>query len=1105
MALSPRAVHLVRDRGVDRGTWLALACMPRRTSPGDRETAQPPAADPATRGRDPVSPTPRHVELAPRAKKQWAFLFYLCGDHDSLEKDIEENLIQLAKTGASPDVHVVIQRDRPYQHGGAQRFVLDEASVEGVPPAVANIGAVNTGSDGPLLDFLTWAVSVCPSERVALVVGGMGLFAPGSVSILESRPRLFSICDDQSSADALDILQLRKVLDDFAAYRRVANEGSAPDDRWRAVDVLAFDMCHIQFLEVAYEIEHVVHVLVASQTFVPPQGWAYDELLGAIERACADPNGDRSAIGLARVLVDEGAKAWAAARRAQTEPYPDLPSEPALSALDLSQLGAVARAFDAMMMSMLGSLGDPLVWWARDRVLQYIAPRRPRLRIAASRADLVYDLGSLMTMVGDAMRDTSARPVTYWLSDRLLQACRTDRPWLYDPVRAHLESSVASVAPDAGIDLASLDACFEQPTDCAKRPSLLHMLDAGDPPDLDDPQHAEQVAARLAYKDAVERVLRDAVTRTRLRLRPWIQQDLMQLGSQEALASQLGKLANEVVHVLGMSGGFVVARGGVRLSGVSIYRPEHLEEVAELNYLDLAFHDRIHWAAYLAASNLIAAHPRALWRLVSSVMQSAASTARAEIMRRLVGPDAVSVGLSAQLRTLQAPTTLRLSLEPTRVNVAEPGSTAVARTNDAYRLRLDAGIGGATIAEQEARVYGPSLMAALKQLDDLLAADAVGPEEFAALRGLGSSLGEDIMQNLVERLDDERKRARERLRQPDPSIHLQLQIPPELMRYPWELMCDRKGWLGERFALGRQVFTDSRAARWTPGRPPGPLRILVIGDPVLPKGAPAAQLDGARDEAQAVVKLIEKLGASYPGLVDFEPDTDAWIRRPLTGERFRNLLRTRPYDIVHYAGHALFDEDDPACSRWLLSDVHGMTALNIRNTLAWLDTPPRLVFANACEAAMDRGRGDAGGRLENVSGLATAFINEGVSAYIAPLWPIGDGVAKRIAIQFYCSLLLGRTTVGDALKRAKLDARSVALEETKKGIRPVFGAGMGWASLLLYGDPATSIVFGIGAAGADTRHPDEPARAASTPQPPEAAVPTMPFAPAAPTNGGAPA
>src|SRR4029079_14071976 len=110
------------------------------------------------------------------------------------------------------------------------------------------------------------------------------------------------------------------------------------------------------------------------------------------------------------------------------------------------------------------------------------------------------------------------------------------------------------------------------------------------------------------------------------------------------------------------------------------------------------------------------------------------------------------------------------------------------------------------------------------------------------LESLGETLGEDILQSLGETLAESHDKSRER-------IHLQLQLPRDLMEYPWELMHHKGGWLAEDFALGRQVFSRSVSRNLT-SRVPGPLRALVIGNPPTED----VQLPYAAHEAEIIAK-----------------------------------------------------------------------------------------------------------------------------------------------------------------------------------------------------------------------------------------------------------
>ena len=96
----------------------------------------------------------------------------------------------------------------------------------------------------------------------------------------------------------------------------------------------------------------------------------------------------------------------------------------------------------------------------------------------------------------------------------------------------------------------------------------------------------------------------------------------------------------------------------------------------------------------------------------------------------------------------------------------------------------------------------------------------------------------------------------------------------------------------------------------------------------------------------------------------------------------------------------------------------------------------------------------------DVYGLATACINQGVAAYIAPLWPVDDQVAKILAVAFYKSLLANRLSLGESLFRAKAAVReklgtSGGISENNAGVPRVV---LSWASFVLYGDPTRRLL-----------------------------------------------
>jgi hypothetical protein len=493
------------------------------------------------------------------------------------------------------------------------------------------------------------------------------------------------------------------------------------------------------------------------------------------------------------------------------------------------------------------------------------------------------------------------------------------------------------------------------------------------------------------------------------------------------------------------------------LHGVSIHFPKTLEGS---RYLDLRFARKVHWAALLGGMNLIEEHPRALWRLVSALMADAGGGTRQELINRMLGPASVMESLKTQFRALESPPCLTLSLER-RDDLASPevGAPSVrVEAQRLYRLRLEGPDTGATIAESTARVNQRTFETVLSRLERVLNDPNADAEALPQIVSLGRTLWEDLLCNLGARLHTAAAPVGTgEAAEPDRGAgdrsapHLRLQIAPELMRHPWELLHDGEALLGLRYALGRQVFMDAPTLRQARRRTAGAIRVLVIGDPIF---TPAfledlrrqqrpvpPQLLEARQEARRVTQEFERLRDELAGLPPLHVENV--VGETLSVTEMRERLRDG-YHIIHFAGHGVFRKGDPETSAWLLSDGE-LWAREIRNTLAGLEEPPWLIFANACEAGMDAGT-PVGRYQGDVFGLATACINQGVAAYVAPLWPVQDALAAELAADFYRELLLNRASVGEALRRAKVRARGTA------------GAGgdarqLTWASFVLYGDP----------------------------------------------------
>ncbi len=595
---------------------------------------------------------------------------------------------------------------------------------------------------------------------------------------------------------------------------------------------------------------------------------------------------------------------------------------------------------------------------------------------------------------------------------------------------------------------------------------------------------------------AIERQIEQQLDSAPADLPPWLASDYRITQSQRQRARQLATLAEAALNLLtAEEDGLILTRQG----GLNVFCPPNLDDLRTSPYLHLAFNRNTHWAALLGAVNLIAQHPRALWRLAGSLLTTAPAPVKEDLLRRLIGPASVMVGYRTQFQVLAAPQKLSLSLEALP---PAPGDDNA----QTWRLRLESPGRGATVVEQRSRVQADALSTLLAELTDILYRPWVDRAGLAQLTALGQALGEDLIQNLTDTLAEEH-RLLARLSPTPAAPHLQLQLPRPLMRYPWELLHDGAGMLGDRFAVGRQIFMEPGLSRPFVYRKEGKLRVLVIGDPRLSpeylakaaqQGLPDYQLPDAEREAAQIAAMFEQLAATPGSAIDFEPERDAWINRRLTKAAFRTLLRSGEYDLIHFAGHAVFNAEHPTQSAWILSDGP-LWAQEIRNTLARVETPPRLVFANACQAAMDGKPPDV--RFQgDVFGPATAFVNQGAAAYIGPLWPINDTLALQMALDFYQAMLLQRRSLGQALHFARTQAKQATLptsnltDDTLPPLSPQIG--LGWAGMVLYGDPTANPMASLW-----TPHhlaPDYPAAsapAALAPQPAPRQRPRYPLQP----------
>lgn len=240
---------------------------------------------------------------------------------------------------------------------------------------------------------------------------------------------------------------------------------------------------------------------------------------------------------------------------------------------------------------------------------------------------------------------------------------------------------------------------------------------------------------------------------------------------------------------------------------------------------------------------------------------------------------------------------------------------------------------------------------------------------------------------------------------------------------PWEVLHFGEKCPAMGAGLSRKYLLQAQRLGGRSNVPPqAKLKILLIIDPTQ-------DLAGAKAEGDKLLALLRDRGEDVTAIFQAEA-TRANVLKALTSSEF---------DVLHYAGHADFEESDPNKSGVDLADGR-LTAADLSNAVI----APQLVFLNACESGRVRKReATVRERLyedfsKSVS-LAEIILQGGVRNFIGTYWPVNDTAALKFSEAFYDRLLKG-----EELAPALCVGREEAMKVNRKD----------WANYLHFGNPS---------------------------------------------------
>jgi hypothetical protein len=301
------------------------------------------------------------------------------------------------------------------------------------------------------------------------------------------------------------------------------------------------------------------------------------------------------------------------------------------------------------------------------------------------------------------------------------------------------------------------------------------------------------------------------------------------------------------------------------------------------------------------------------------------------------------------------------------------------------------------------------------------------------------------------------------------SAPLVLLLDADTARIHWEMVAQAEigalaadkqvdAFLGTSRGVTRQLRTVFAPPPQPPPPPRRTLRVLVVGDP-----ADDAPLPGAQAEAQEVAALFEQFnhvqsdGGNRVEVVALIGPGEATRTNVLS----RLMLET--FDVLHYAGHCLYDKDNPPASGWIFSGGTHISA----SELSRLDRMPRFVFSNACESGITPERADQRS-VGLAPSFAEAFFARGVANFVCTAWPVDDAAARQFALELY-GRLLGIASGDHGSRPSDFARMHAAMREARLAIADTTAGYLTWGAYQHYGNPYFTLFERISAQTAAAR------------------------------------
>lgn len=224
----------------------------------------------------------------------WTIMVYLDADCDLWPWGFQNlNAMELADNHENVTVLVLFDN---YDNGKVGNTIIyrithDTDNTTITSTVLENMGENNMGDPVTLVNFVEYGIANYPATHYAVVLwdhgggwdcpppeynGADGVKRDGDMRYREDMEETKGVCWDFTDYwDHLTMLELKEAFENIAR------------DTGENIDIVGFDACLMQMLEVSYQLKDNVRIMVASEEVELAPGWPYENILNTL---ASDPS-----------------------------------------------------------------------------------------------------------------------------------------------------------------------------------------------------------------------------------------------------------------------------------------------------------------------------------------------------------------------------------------------------------------------------------------------------------------------------------------------------------------------------------------------------------------------------------------------------------------------------------------------------------------------------------------------------------------------------------------------------------------------------------------------------------------------------------------------